>query len=200
MDLDVARKARAETVGGPEPLTLGGRDIAMLPAEFPLDVLEPLVLGVNVDIAMVVRSVVDAIEAEDRAAAGLGLASMLVDLVVGNPRLPVELVDAVKAMFARLIGQAGYDAFVAERPSPEDVMELGKGLLAKYGWSSVGDVLGESTSSADGSNGGTTSTPTSDTTSRDSTSVASGSGPEIPDSSGYGASLPTPSGSPQMPS
>lgn len=199
MDLDAARRARAEKNGGPEPLVFGGDTIAVLPAEFPLDVLEPLITGVDVDIALLVRSVIDAIQAENRAESGTALASMVVDMVVMNPKLPAELLTAVKDMLRRLIGPGGYDAFVAQRPTREDVTAFAKGLMAKYGWSDAGDVLGESSSPADGSHGGTTSTPTSSATSTDSTSTESGAVPASGGSSVSADSLPSVIGSPATP-
>ncbi|MCK2222077.1 hypothetical protein MF672_050975 (plasmid) [Actinomadura sp. ATCC 31491] len=199
MDLDAARRARAAKKGGAEPLIIGGDTIAVLPAEFPLDVLEPLITGVDLDIALLARSVVDAIQADNRAESGSALISMIVDMVITNPGLPAELLSAAKEMLRRLIGADGYDRFVSERPSREDLAEFVRGLFAKYGWADAGDVLGESMPPADGSPGGTTSTPTSGPVLEDSTSTESGPTPEVTGSSGYAASLPTASGSLQMP-
>lgn len=198
MDLDAARRARQAKKGGPEPLVFGGETIAVLPAEFPLDVLEPLIQGVNLDVALLVASIMDALEAEKRDKSGMALVKLIVEMLVQNPRLPAELLTAGKEMLKRLIGETGYEAFVAERPSREDLAEFITGLLAKYGWKDIGDVLGESSEPDDGSPDGKTSTPTSGTTSTASTSTASGPSPEIPGSSGYTASLPTAIGSPPL--
>ncbi|MET7335897.1 hypothetical protein [Nonomuraea sp. NPDC005650] len=195
MDLDAARRAREATKGGPEPLVFGGREIAVLPAEFPLDVLEPLISGVNVNMAMLARTILDAIQGQDGQESGAAVASMAVDMIVMNPQLPAELLTAAKEMLRRLIGPGGYDAFIAQRPSREDVAAFVTFLFSKYGWGDAGDVLGESSSPADGSPGGMTSIPTSETISEGSTSTASGPILANPASSGYADSLPTVSGS-----
>ncbi|MGW0485791.1 hypothetical protein [Nonomuraea sp. NPDC003214] len=201
MDLDVARRARAEKNGGPEPLILGGRTICELPAEFPLDVLEPLITGVDVDIARLIGLLLDSARADGDGMTLSQLADYAVDTLLAQPKLPAQLLAAVTEMAKRLFdGEDAYAAFVAARPSREDVAALLKGLFAKYGWSNAGDVLGESNEPDSGSPDGKTSTPTSSTTSTDSTSTESGTGLEIQgssdstDSSGYvTGSLPTPS-------
>ncbi|MFI9845067.1 hypothetical protein ACIHFD_49170 [Nonomuraea sp. NPDC051941] len=191
MDLDAARRARAERKGiKPEPVTIGGEVIAVLPVEMPLDVLGPLVQDVNVDIALLFRNVVDVIRGENADQSTAALLDMAIDLIVLNPKLPAELLEAGKEILRRLLGQGGYDAFVGERPSREDVAELVKGLFGKYGWS-----LGESSASETSSDDGTTSTPTGPTTTPDSTSTESGTGQETPLSSGFADSLPSPSDS-----
>ncbi|MFD9948749.1 hypothetical protein ACFWYW_47140 [Nonomuraea sp. NPDC059023] len=194
MDLDAARRARTTTKGDPEPLVLGGQTICMLPTELSLDVLEPLT-AVNVDIALLIRNVIDAFKSDNAEESGLKLLDAVVDLVVLNPKLPAELVAAAKEMLRRLLQDDGYEAFVAERPSKEDVAELVRGLFRKYGWG-----LGESKPSSAGSSDGTTSTPTGPTTIPVSISTESGSVPEIPGSSGFVDSLPSPDGSATAPS
>ncbi|MFG1976961.1 hypothetical protein ACGFJC_47180 [Nonomuraea fuscirosea] len=199
MDLNAARRAREAANGGPEPLIFGDDgEIGTLPAEFPLDVLEPLILGVDLDLTWVLRTVVDAIQGKAGQSSG-DMFALIVDLIVMHPKLPAELLTAAKKMLERLIGEDGYEAFVAARPSREDIAEFIKGLFAKYGWEDAGDVLGESTPPADGLSGGKTSTPISSTTSTDSTSEESGPTPETPVSSDSGDSSPSASDSPATP-
>ncbi|MEU4703398.1 hypothetical protein [Nonomuraea dietziae] len=167
LDLDAARASRSSTQGQPIPLKFGGSVICLLPAELPVDVLEPLA-HVKVDTALIARTALDAMQSDDALKAGLDVFGMIVDLVIANPNLPGELLDAVRMMGRRLMGDEGYEAFVAERPSIGDVTALLKGLGGRYGFR-----LGESQPSLDGSASGETSTPTS--------SIEGGTSPE----SGY---------------
>ncbi|WP_433541989.1 hypothetical protein ACQP10_38200 (plasmid) [Streptosporangium sandarakinum] len=190
--MEAARAARGEEAG-PEPVRLGGQVIALLPAELPIDVLEPIT-RVKVDTALLFRSVMDAYKSRDEAESTAALVDMLVDLVIMNPDLPAELVEAVKEMGRRILGADGYEKFVAARPSLQDGGALIKGLAKKYSMSS-----GKSSPSSATLSGGTTSTPISATTS-ESTSTASGGDPVTPVSSEPDGSSPTSSDSPTMPS
>lgn len=186
--MDDARAARAGATGEDFPLRFRRRQICMLPAELPLDALEPL-LNVQVDLPLILRTALDAVKAgEDGTKAFLAVLDMVVDLVVMNKDLPAELLAAVKAVGRRVMGDDGYEAFVQARPSINDVIALIKGLGGKWG---VG--LGESSPSSTGSPSSTTSTPTSAATSTDSTSTESGVNPAIPASSASVGSSVTPS-------
>lgn len=189
MDLDAARRARAtergDKEGTLEPVTLGGRELCKLPAEFPIDVLEPLT-GIDFDSALFVRRMVDAWR-QDPDKRGMAIVELVLDLLITNPELPGALLAAIKEMGRRLLTPEGYQGFVAARPSPEDVAALIGGLAGKYAFSlgsiEEGEALGESQSSSSSLSDGTTSTPTSPTTTADSTSTGSGGTPESPASS-----------------
>ncbi|MEU4231181.1 hypothetical protein AB0F17_43390 [Nonomuraea sp. NPDC026600] len=192
LDLNAARASRSGTEGKPIELRLGGA-VILLPAELPVDVLEPLA-HLNVDTALIARTVLNALKETNQVQAGLSIASMVVDLVIQNPSLPGELLDAVRLMGRRLMSDGGYEAFVAERPSILDVGALLKGLAGRYAFSA-----GESKPSSSDSANGDASTPTSSTTSTDSTSLESGSNPDsgggfLPGDSSTSptSSLPTP--------
>lgn len=175
LDLDVARadraKARAaarEGAGDTLAVRFGGKQIAELPAEFPLTVLEPLT-AVNVDIAYVIRAASQVTAGKgDQRQAGLQL---LIDVMAANPHLPVEIIDAVKEMGRRLLSEDGYTALVAQRPTWLDIRDLVKGVLGWYGMS-----LGEaSPASASSPTDGETSRQTS-SGSTDSMPAARGNG------------------------
>ncbi|MEU6713041.1 hypothetical protein ABZ897_16285 [Nonomuraea sp. NPDC046802] len=189
LDLDAARASRSSTKGKPIPLRFGGEIICLLPAELPVDVLEPLA-HLKVDTALIARTVLKAIKETNQVQAGLSIAAMFVDMVIQNPKLPGELLDAVRLMGRRLMTDEGYERFVAERPSIADVAAFIKGLAGRYSFR-----LGESQPSSSGSGSGGPSTPTFSTTSTDSTSPVSGSGPES--GGGYlpGGSLTSPTSS-----
>ncbi|WP_433513898.1 hypothetical protein ACQP2T_61840 [Nonomuraea sp. CA-143628] len=192
LDLNAARASRSGTEGKPIELRLGSA-VILLPPELPVDVLEPLA-HLNVDTALIARTVLNALKEADLTKAGLTIASMVVDLVIQNPRLPGELLDAVRLMGRRLMGEDGYEAFVAERPSIPDVGALLKGLAGRYAFSA-----GESKPSSSGSGSGEPSTPTSSTTTGDSTSLESGSGQVSEGGFLPGDSLTSPTSSLPMP-
>ncbi|MEU4513189.1 hypothetical protein AB0G05_27145 [Nonomuraea wenchangensis] len=170
LDLDAMRASRSSTQGKPIPLRFGGEVICMLPPELPVDVLEPLV-HLKVDTALIARTVLKSLKEQDQVQAGLSIAAMVVDMVVQNPRLPGELLDAVRLMGRRLMSDEGYERFVSLRPSIADVAALLKGLAGRYAFS-----LGESRPSSDDSGSGEPSTQTSSTTTTGSTSPESGIG------------------------
>lgn len=172
LDLDAARASRSSTQGEPIPLKFGGRVICMLPPELPVDVLEPLA-HLKVDTALIARTVLKALQESNQVQAGLSIAAMFVDMVIQNPKLPGEMLDAVRLMGRRLMTDDGYEAFVAQRPSIADVAAFIKGLAGRYSFR-----LGESLPSSTDSDSGDDSTQTSSTTSTDSTSPESGTGQE----------------------
>ncbi|MER5649598.1 hypothetical protein [Streptosporangium sp. NPDC002524] len=176
LNLDAARAARTAE-RGPEPLMFGGTIICELPPELPVDVLEPLT-AINVDVALIFRTAIDAFKSQDEDRATMSVLDGLVDVLVINKDLPDEVMAAVREMGRRLLGDAGYEAFLAARPSVMDVAELVKGLLGLYRLR-----LGESLSSSVTSSGGTTSTPTSPAVIPGVISEASGDAPESPASS-----------------
>ena len=169
LDLDSARSARAEM--GPPPTVKIDGEVLELPRELPLDVLEPLT-GINVDVSVLVSQVLDARkEAKDSGeAANEAMLEAVVNMLVVNPSLPAELVDAAKEMARRLFGPEGYAHLIKQRLSLKDIAALARFLLRRYG---VG--LGEALPSSDSSEGtGTTSKPTSRGAIRGSTSGTSG--------------------------
>lgn len=187
LDLDAARRERAaaraaqhEERGETLPVRFGGGVIAILPAEFPLDVLSPL-QDVNVDLALLVRQAMDVINAGDRGqqTASLG---MLVDVLAANPNLPAELLGAIKKMGEKLLGAEGYAMFLEQRPTPWDIGALVTNISSWYGVS-----LGESSSPSESSTGGATS-PSTSSPALDSTHAVYGPPPAPPGSSAFAAS------------
>ncbi|SDH68936.1 hypothetical protein SAMN05421505_12089 [Sinosporangium album] len=191
LDLDAARVSRIGTAQPYYPLRFRGEVICDLPVELPVDVLAPLV-DLNLDAALIARTVLDAFSATDKLQAGMGMLQMFVDQVIINPSLPKDLVEAVHLMGGKLLGADGYARFVAARPSIGDVRSLVMGVAGRSG---VG--LGESPSSSSGSGGGGTSTPTSPTAA--STSPASGTALGSPVSSAPDVSSTSPTVSALMP-
>lgn len=152
LDLDARRAAAREAREAPA-LTLGGQRIE-LPIELPIDVLEPL-LEVKADVSVLIRQVLDARDNEDGA--GMAVMGAVLDMLIVNPSLPRELIDAIKEMVRRLAGDDGYAALLAFRPTAPEIKELAGWAIRQYG---VG--LGEASPSSDSSEGtGTTSKPTS---------------------------------------
>lgn len=179
IDLNASRAARRE--GKAKNVTVRfGEAVLTLPPEFPLDCLSPL-REVNLDLGMVVASP--------------NPEQMLRDLVTARPQVAIEAMDAAKAVLEELlcscepedirdeatykllhrqhdVDACGWALFVAERPSGQDIIALGRGLLAAYGLS-----LGEALTSSDsaGSGGATSKQTSSGTTS--STRVKRGTRP-----------------------
>ncbi|MFF4777520.1 hypothetical protein ACFY05_32155 [Microtetraspora fusca] len=162
-----ARAAKREGRGDVLRLQYGDVLIAELEPEFALDVLEPL-QDVNVDLALLVRQALVMMSATDQETSGMAAISYVVDVLAANPDLPKELIEAVKEMGRRLLGEAGYAAFVGMRPTPWDVADL---ISALVGWYGVG--LGESSQPTTPSDGGTTS-PTTSAPISDSTPASAG--------------------------
>lgn len=165
------------------PIIFGAEDkvIAELGPECPLEVFAPLIDMLDqLDLRSLVVQIMDALQGEDQQQAAL---DAIVGVLVTSPRLPIELIEAVKGIGRALLGEDGYAAFVAERPSKEDVGALVSGLQDWYGIS-LGELLGSSTSSQDA---GETSKPTSPTTTPQKTSGESGGSPETEGSSASAA-------------
>lgn len=173
IDLDAARAVRLEARGKPTPVRIGGETIAELPVELPLDVFSPI-KALDLDIALLLRQAMDIAKADGDTGQAQAATSLVIDLLVSRPTLPVELIDAVTEMGRRLLDSEqypeGYAKFIAARPSREDIAEFAKGVFRRYG---VG--LGEALQSSDSSkNDGGTSKPTSLTTTPARTSEGSG--------------------------
>ena len=152
LDLDGSRSARVEVTDEPRVVRIGGL-LLEVPAELPLDVLEPLTT-INVDISVLIRQVLDA---RNSAGAQEEILGAVVDMLMVNPSLPTEVIDCAKTMAQRLFGDEGYAHLVEQRLYLKDVGLLVKWLMRRYG---VG--LGEASPSSDSSEGtGTTSKPTS---------------------------------------
>lgn len=156
-DLDSARAAAAEAVGHKPAIKLpnpdGGEPIRVeLPVELPLDVLQPLV-NIDVDLSILIRQALDA----RKEGSTEDIVSAVVDMLVVNPALPRDLVEAATTMARRLVGSdEAYDRLCAARMSIPEIGRLVKYLGRRYG---VG--LGEASPSSDSSEGtGTTSRPT----------------------------------------
>ncbi|MFG2907378.1 hypothetical protein ACGF13_20220 [Kitasatospora sp. NPDC048286] len=171
-----ARAAKAEYTVGEEPLIFGGATVAMLPAELPLAVWEPLV-GIPY-LPLLLRSLVEAAQAQGDQQTEA--ASLIVDVLVSEPSLPSDLLAAAAEMGRRLLGQDGFARLMEQRPSHPDIFELVRAVWAKYfPGGSLGELMGPSGSP---SSGGTTSKPISSGTTS-STPAVSGDGPVTLDSS-----------------
>jgi hypothetical protein len=174
LDLDQARNMRAAAREGrnkPLPIRIGGEEIATLPVEFPIDVLEPLT-DVADDLMVVVSHVMSMMREQNKpeAQAMLEATNLVIDVLAGSPDLPTKFVGVIKTVGQRLLGEDGARRFMAARPSKDDVAAFAKGVMQYYGVS-LGEVLRSSDSStSDGQTSSTTSKPTS----TDSTPEASG--------------------------
>lgn len=172
-----ARAARREAQGEQLPIVFGGQTIAVLEAEFPLDVLAP-VQDINLDLALLVQQAIQAATATGADAQAANV-ELIVNILAANPQLPREFVAAVQDMGKRLLGPEGYAAFIAQRPTPWDVAALISALFTWYG-TTLGEFWRSSTSST---NDGRTSNTTSGSTASDSMPEGSGSVPGSLDSS-----------------
>ncbi|WP_371500307.1 hypothetical protein OG871_27585 [Kitasatospora sp. NBC_00374] len=179
---DKARAAKAEYTVGEEPIILGGAQVAVLPAELPLEVWQPLI-GVPY-LPLLLRKLVEAAQSKGEQQAEA--AGLIVDVLGSEPGLPSDLIAAAGEMGRRLLGEDGYTRLMAERPSHSDVLELVRFAWTKYmgGGAGLGELIGPSETP---SNAGTTSKPTS-SASTTSTPGASGDGPVTLDSSAPAAS------------
>lgn len=167
LDLDQGRAASNEHK--PKRIRVGGKLID-LPQELPIDVFEPL-LDVDADVSLLFRQALDA-----RETAGdnqMGLVSAVIDMLVVNPQLPKQLVEAVKEMARRLVGDEGYADLAAARLSTAEAGKIAKFLGRAYGVS-LGEASPSSGSAEEGS-GATSQLTSSGAT--DSTPEASGTAP-----------------------
>jgi hypothetical protein len=172
-----ARAGRGETL----PIRFGGQTIAVIGAEFPLDVLEPFA-DVNLDIALLVRQAIDLAQAES-GDQQLSTLDMIVSVLASNPNLPREVLAAGKEAGKRLLSEEGYSGFMGQRPTPWDFAALGRHLLSWWGVN-----LGELSSSSTPSGDGRTSNPTSPATTPASTPTPPGPAQVPPASSEYAVS------------
>lgn len=170
LDIDSLRAAKREARQQAPGVTIGGRRLD-LPIELPADVLEPLTT-LNMDVSVLIRQALDARDTGGGdEASNLKLMGAVVDMIVVNPSLPRDLVEAVKEMGRRLFGGEGYTYLVAQRLTLPELGLIAKYVLGQYGVS-LGESFGSSSSSAEA---GTTSKPTSPRAIPGSTSAASGS-------------------------
>ncbi|GAA2746170.1 hypothetical protein [Kitasatospora cinereorecta] len=174
---DKARTAKAEYTVGEEPVIFGGAEVAVLPAELPLEVWQPLV-GIPY-LPLLLRKLVEAAQSKGEQQAEA--AGLIVDVLGSEPSLPSDLIAAFGEMGRRLLGADGYSRLMAERPSHSDVVELARYAWSKYmgGGAGLGELIGPSETP---SNAGTTSKPTS-SASTSSMPAVSGDGPVTLDSS-----------------
>uniref|UniRef100_UPI003F495111 hypothetical protein n=1 Tax=Nonomuraea sp. CA-251285 TaxID=3240002 RepID=UPI003F495111 len=145
------------------------RLIATLGPELPLEAFAPL-LRMDVDLPTLIVQIMQAVEGDNGQTA---LGELVIATLYANPNLPHELIEAARQVGINLLGEHGMDAFLAERPSGQDVGALAAGLMDWYGVN-LGEFLGSSPSSTDGG----TSAPTSPTTTPEPPSVESGGSPE----------------------
>lgn len=164
IDLDAARRETQYPDG--IPVVLGGERF-VLPAELPVEALDPL-LSEEMDLAGVLQQVLaDKPDGADEESIG----ELVINVLVNRPNLPIQLVQAIKDVFAALFGPEQYERFLAQRPSVPDYLRLAKHLLPLLGVS-LGEALGSPDSSE---SAGETSKPTSPSTAA-STPGKSGSG------------------------
>ncbi len=146
--------------------------------EFPLDVLEPL-QDIDVDLALLIREAIKMSSAAESDEGMWDVVSSIVEILVVSPNLPKSSIAAAKEMARRLLGEDGYAALVAFRPSLWDVSDLVSTLTDWYGLS-AGESSRSTTQQV--APGGPTSNSISGTTSG-STPGISGATPVIPGSS-----------------
>lgn len=161
LDLDKARAERAakraavaerEGRGDGEPIILDGHTIATLPPELPFNALTPLA-KINEEIALLLGQAMR-MQQGGQAIEGAQLA---LDLLSTNGNLPVTLVEVVHDIATAVLGVDGLAAFMASRPTLQDIGVLAGGVFNFYGVS-----LGESSRSAASSqSAGPNSEPTS---------------------------------------
>lgn len=177
LDLDARRASRAtrrrEAGRKPLVLTFGGSSYP-LPPELPVHVFAPL-RDVSADLGLLLRAAADAAGPDGRADA----ASTLLSVFAANENLAPALLAALERCARNLAGDEAYDALMAWGPSAEDLAEIGRGVLTRYGVS-----LGESSPSSPSSTSEeTSSSATSQPTTPDSTPAGPGPATETPASS-----------------
>lgn len=190
IDLDEERAQRAEkrsVKADRAPIRLGGEVVAYIPTELPMDVLAPL-RDLDEEITLLLRSLMTMMNKSREEQERWDATSLIVDILAANPSLPTTIVDVIARMCQALFTEQGFTAFMAKRPTREDMTALAKRLLAFYGF-----TLGESrpsspSSGEEGTDGGTTSALTSPATTPESTPEASGEPPVAPASSAPDAS------------
>lgn len=162
LDLDAEREQRAAKREGKAqtmPIRLGGKVVATLPAELPVEVLEPL-RNLDGDLTLIIRQAMQAQKANDETTVQ-DVTDLVIDVLANNPALPVQALSTVRKVTANLLTEDGLAAFMEQRPSPQDIAALAKGVFRFYGLS-----LGEASPSSDSStDDGGTSSGTSSTTS-----------------------------------
>lgn len=184
-----ARQAEKEARGEKLPLFfVEGRVFAELPAEFPVRVLLPL-RELDVDVPLVLRQLLKLAQMADgaddgtgEAIARMGTIDLLIDLLVANPSLLGQVFGTVEKMARRLFGDDGYQVFLEDVQSLDDIKDTVAAVFEWYG-PALGKLLSSSVSSTDG----TTSKETSSTTTT-STPESSSQTPASPDGSGSDAS------------
>lgn len=191
LNLDAARRARLARKGETIPVIFKGETIAEIVPELPMRALAPLLDLAELDLPLILRQGMDVYKSTgSEAKAAEAMLDMAINVFFQHPKLPVQLVEAVREIGRRILTPEGFDRFMALEPTVPDVLELARGLASVFG---VG--LGESRPSTTGSPGGTTS-PRTSTTTTTSTSPESGTTPGTPGSSESDGSSPSPSVSP----
>ena len=185
--IDLAAYAREFAHPEGIPITVTADLTILAPAEFPIDVLDPL-LSDDFDLVGVVKS---ALEHGDTSEIG----PMILGLLLDRPTLPADLIKALHDCLEILFGQEQYAKFRATRPGIKTIAFLITGLLREYG---VG--LGEASPSLESAvSDGETSKPISNEPT-ESTLEASTAAPEpVPASSESDASLSSDVASPEIP-
>lgn len=147
VDLDAARR-EAEV---PDSLDVTfGKQLYHLPAELPLDVLQPLVDDEEFDLVGLLR----------RVLASESLSDGLVDALAEDPALATSTIGLIRRVFEALFGVEQFAQFLAGRPSISDYLRLVGGLSRAYGVS-----LGEASRSlVTSARAGATSKATSEST------------------------------------
>jgi hypothetical protein len=168
LDLDAERAVRAasrEGRGQTYPIRLGGGIVATLPTELPVDVLAPL-RALDGDLTLILRQAMEA--TKGGANARMDATELVVDVLIANPSLPVTAIDIVRDVAVNLLGQEGFAALLAARPSSQDYAALIKGVFRFYGLT-LGEALPSSDSSTDvGATSSTTSSENLESTPEDS--------------------------------
>lgn len=143
-----------------------------LPGELPGTALAPFLAP---DLGLI-ELLQDALGDADEDA---NVIELVLDVLKKQPRLPLDVLDAGKTALRELLGDAGYDEFMALKPSVPALFLIARSVVTEYGMSLMDFFGSDESSEADA--GGEPSKPTSSDTT-DSTPEASGAAPDTPTS------------------
>lgn len=146
IDLNAKRAARREAIGTELRIMLGEGTFT-LPTEVPIEALDPL--------RPVIQTVLLIAQNPDPG-------KQLQNYVLARPEELDKTISAIKQGLAILFGDEQWPQFVAQRPSPQDILELFRGLATAYAVG-LGEALAPPKSS---SGGGATLKPISNRTTK----------------------------------
>lgn len=149
IDLDAAIRESLYPEGIPVPYK---GTTYVLPAELPLDVLDPL-LDPEFDLIGLLKLAVDGDDDAD-------LGEVLIDVLFKRPGLPLEIRDTIFGCLQLLFGEEQWKQFQSNRPGLTTIATLIKGIFKVYGVS-LGEAFASLSSSvSDGATPNQTSNAT----------------------------------------